>query len=87
MLKHYNVLVVTVLHKNIDDGACHSENLIEPAIRHGEQCEIGCPESVNVLLKNRLLTSFHEKVPYKQAHTTRSLVGSLCFTEPLAHAA
>jgi len=39
-----NALVVIVLHKNINDGYCHSENLIEPAIRNGELCEIGCPE-------------------------------------------
>ena len=50
MRKRHKSIVDNVLHKNIDDGACHSENLIEPAIRNGELCEIGYPESVNVLL-------------------------------------
>ncbi len=50
MHKRHKSIVDNVLHKNIDDGACHSENLIEPAIRNGELCEIGYPESVNVLL-------------------------------------
>ena len=46
----YKSIVDTVLHKNIDNRACHSENLIEPAIRNGELCEIVYLESVNVLL-------------------------------------
>ena len=50
MRKRHKSIVDNVLHKNIDDGACHSENLIEPAIRNGELCEIGYLESVNVLL-------------------------------------
>ena len=41
----YKSIVDTVLHKNIDNRACHSENLIEPAIRNGELCKIGYPES------------------------------------------
>ena len=56
MCKRYKSIVVTILHKSIKDLACHFGNLIEPAIRHGEQCEIGCPKSVNVLLENGFRT-------------------------------
>ena len=57
MLKQYKSLVNTILHENIDDGACHSGNQIEPAIRHEEQHEIGCSESVNLLLESRFRTN------------------------------
>jgi hypothetical protein len=73
MLKRHKILVVNVLRKKIDDGVCHSGNLIEPAIRHGEQCEIGCPESVNVLLENRFRTSeLTSNVPFAVRSTFRN---------------
>ena len=49
MCKRYKSVVVTLLYAYADYRACHSENQIEPAIRNGEQCEIGCPESATVL--------------------------------------
>ena len=56
MCKRYKSVVVTLLYAYADYRACHSENQIEPAIRNGEQCEIGCLESANVLSWNRFRT-------------------------------
>ncbi|MBR5983493.1 MAG: hypothetical protein IK025_07215, partial [Bacteroidales bacterium] len=75
------MLIIGLVIAHYVSRAKGSENQIEPAIRNGELCEIGCPESANVLSWNRLLTSFRERVPYRQAHSTRTLVGSLCLTE------
>ncbi|MBR5984076.1 MAG: hypothetical protein IK025_10220, partial [Bacteroidales bacterium] len=52
----YKSVVIILLYTYADYRACHSENQIEPAIRNGELCEIGCPESANVLLWNRFRT-------------------------------
>ena len=78
---YISMLIIGLVIAHCVSRAKGSENQIEPAIRNGEQCEIGCSESANLLLWNRLLTSFRERVPYRQAHTTRSLVGLLCLTE------
>ena len=56
MCKRYKSVVVALLYTYADYRACHSENQIEPAIRNGEQCEIGCSESANVLLWSRFRT-------------------------------
>ena len=64
MYKRYNSVVAILLCTYADYRACHSENQIEPAIRNGELCEIGCPESANVLLWNRFRTDrFTRLVP------------------------
>ena len=51
----------------------HSASQNRHAIRNGERCDVRlCGISPN--------TNFKE-IPYKRVHTTRSFVGSLCFTE------
>ena len=58
----------------------HSASQNRHAIRNGERCDVRlCGISPNTNFKE---IGFAElKVPYKRVHTTRSFVGSLCFTE------
>ena len=61
MDKRYKSVIDILLYTYADYMACHSENQIEPAILNGEQCEIGCPKSANVLSFKRLHPSFRER--------------------------
>ena len=59
------MLIIGLVIAHCVSRAKGSENQIEPAIRNGEQCEIGCPESANVLLWNRFRTDrLTSNVPY-----------------------
>ena len=78
MCKRYKSIVVTILHKSIKDLACHFGNLIEPAIRHGEQCEIGCPERCLQPHEVICYRIIREQISDRQAHKARSCACSLC---------
>ncbi len=49
--------------------------LVEATIRNGERCEDCYPKSPTILPI--------KEIPHKRVHTTRSLVGSLCFIRKL----
>ncbi len=79
--KSFNIKQFVLIQNVMISLVRHSTSQNIHAIRNVERCNVRlCGISYSNTNQGDYSPLAHEKVPHKRVHTTRSLVGSLCFT-------